>query len=302
MSDQQLIAAPPSPCVGICRIDESSGLCLGCARTRGEIASWRAASAEARSKIWRDLPARRGALGLDLHRLNWTTEEIRSFVADTMRSDEGTWVGGVHGAVAEFCIGPNESAEVADQQGCVIAATPRAAIRIGVSDRVRALSFANDKVIVLAVPRGDASPVENNGLAALGPDFEAIRPRDRKGYLYDFGLGLTSGFGIRTADAGLRDTLNGCIGYQWPQLLATAGREILQASPPRVVLNPIGRIEVFTAIPLPDQRTPPGPHTHFLPLLLSAGRETPPGMELPLAYVACLIHYPPSSPSPDHPH
>jgi hypothetical protein len=75
--------------------------------------------------------------------------------------------------------------------------------------------------------------------------------------------------------------LNDCIGYQWPEFLAAAGREILQTSPLRVVVNPIGRIEVFTPIPLPGARTPPGPHTHFLPALLAAGRESPPGMELP---------------------
>jgi predicted Fe-S protein YdhL (DUF1289 family) len=47
MPDQQLTVAPPSRCVGVCRIDESSGYCVGCARTREEIASWRTASAEA---------------------------------------------------------------------------------------------------------------------------------------------------------------------------------------------------------------------------------------------------------------
>jgi uncharacterized protein len=29
-----------SPCTDLCRIDESSGLCLGCARTLDEIAAW----------------------------------------------------------------------------------------------------------------------------------------------------------------------------------------------------------------------------------------------------------------------
>lgn len=29
-----------SPCTGVCRIDEHSGLCIGCARTLDEIAQW----------------------------------------------------------------------------------------------------------------------------------------------------------------------------------------------------------------------------------------------------------------------
>ncbi|MEM8878798.1 MAG: DUF1289 domain-containing protein, partial [Pseudomonadota bacterium] len=29
-----------SPCVGLCRLDEATGYCLGCARTGDEIADW----------------------------------------------------------------------------------------------------------------------------------------------------------------------------------------------------------------------------------------------------------------------
>jgi uncharacterized protein len=31
---------PPSPCTGICRIDQSTGWCQGCWRTLDEIADW----------------------------------------------------------------------------------------------------------------------------------------------------------------------------------------------------------------------------------------------------------------------
>lgn len=30
----------PSPCINVCKMDEASGLCLGCFRTLGEIAGW----------------------------------------------------------------------------------------------------------------------------------------------------------------------------------------------------------------------------------------------------------------------
>lgn len=29
-----------SPCIGVCRMDEAAGLCLGCLRTLDEIALW----------------------------------------------------------------------------------------------------------------------------------------------------------------------------------------------------------------------------------------------------------------------
>lgn len=92
------------------------------------------------------------------------------------------------------------------------------------------------------------------------------------------------------------------MGINGHKLLTAADRQIMEASPARVVVNPIGRIEVFMPIPLPNAQTPPGPHTHFLPPLLEAGRETPPEMELPQAYAACLIYYPPNSAIPNDPH
>ena len=284
-------------------MDESSGFCIGCARTRTEIAAWRNASPETLSRIWAELPSRRVALGLEFHRLAWTRDDIHSFVAGTIASDHGTWVGGVYGAVAEFCIGEGETVEVLDRKACLTAATARAAISINFPDHIRALAFANNRVIMLAVPRARAPSYRNLGLRAIGLDTEAIRPIDRQGSLYDFGLGFgSSGCGVRLTDSPLRHVLDTYAGNQWPQLLAAVGRQIMQISPPRVIVNPIGRIEVFTPIPFPGELTPSGPHTHFLPELLAACRETPPGMEVPDAYVACLIYYAASSGSTDDPH
>ena len=53
--------SPPdieSPCVKICVIDEESGLCTGCNRTRREIASWSSISNAERRKIMSELTAR----------------------------------------------------------------------------------------------------------------------------------------------------------------------------------------------------------------------------------------------------
>ena len=53
-----------SPCIGICRIDERSGLCLGCARTGDEIAMWGEMPQDGRQSVWVELPERRKNLGL----------------------------------------------------------------------------------------------------------------------------------------------------------------------------------------------------------------------------------------------
>ncbi len=35
-----LASGPPSPCISICQIDESTGYCIGCWRTIDEIRDW----------------------------------------------------------------------------------------------------------------------------------------------------------------------------------------------------------------------------------------------------------------------
>jgi predicted Fe-S protein YdhL (DUF1289 family) len=49
----------PSPCVGIRRLDNETGWCLGCARDTKELASWRTLSPAEQARIWADLPRRK---------------------------------------------------------------------------------------------------------------------------------------------------------------------------------------------------------------------------------------------------
>ena len=44
-----------SPCTGVCRIDERSGLCAGCRRTLDEIAGWSAMGDGERLGVWQRL-------------------------------------------------------------------------------------------------------------------------------------------------------------------------------------------------------------------------------------------------------
>lgn len=50
---------PPSPCIGVCRLDPDRRVCLGCGRTLAEIARWRDASPAERRAILARLAARR---------------------------------------------------------------------------------------------------------------------------------------------------------------------------------------------------------------------------------------------------
>lgn len=51
-----------SPCVQVCVIHPEARLCIGCYRTRDEIASWSRMTSEARSELMVELPGRAASL------------------------------------------------------------------------------------------------------------------------------------------------------------------------------------------------------------------------------------------------
>jgi len=59
-----LVGRVPSPCVGVCALDEAGSTCVGCRRTLDEVRIWSRASPRERAEILlRVLLAGRGATG-----------------------------------------------------------------------------------------------------------------------------------------------------------------------------------------------------------------------------------------------
>jgi len=289
----------PSPCIGICRFDDASGYCLGCARTRDELGEWPDASDERRSEIWSALPRRFRELGLTLTRLPWSSERIVSFAADSLRRRAGTWVLGCYGATAEFMIGDDEASDVSLDGHTVTAICEKGALRLSLGEHVRALELrdhraaAGYRAIFLVVPTSRATLPVAEGLTPLGPDAQALRAERRRDRLFDLGLGRPAlRFCIRTSDATLLAALAAAEGLPLPALMATCGAAILTHSPERVVETALGRAEIGTAIPPPGGQSPEGPHTHLLPGHLAANRATEPGIELPPVYALGATFYP----------
>ncbi|MBL8753723.1 MAG: DUF1289 domain-containing protein [Planctomycetes bacterium] len=53
------LSPPRSPCVLVCRMDERDRYCLGCQRTRAEIAAWFQLDDATKRSVLAELPARR---------------------------------------------------------------------------------------------------------------------------------------------------------------------------------------------------------------------------------------------------
>ncbi len=50
----------PSPCISVCRIDENSGLCIGCYRSITEIIDWGRQTDARKRLVWRQIAVRAG--------------------------------------------------------------------------------------------------------------------------------------------------------------------------------------------------------------------------------------------------
>lgn len=55
-----------SPCIGVCRLDGATALCVGCLRTGSEIGAWREADNALRRLILDRIRARRSAAALPI--------------------------------------------------------------------------------------------------------------------------------------------------------------------------------------------------------------------------------------------
>lgn len=287
-----------SPCTGVCKLDEDTGWCLGCARSGDEIADWRTTSARGRSAVWDAIPSRLSQLGVSCQRLPWTTDDIRYFALETLERAAGTWVMGVSGAVAEFAAATGEAVDVETTADVVSARTKGGALRMRLDDSVRALTFdgpatpLSERRIVLAVKRERGRLPAKDVLTDLGADPTPAISADA-GKLFDLGLGRKEArFCVRigTGDAG--PVLERLCGRPFMQIMPQIGPLLIRESPTRVVETALGRLEVEGAIPGPGETSPDGPHTHLLPEYLATKRALPVGMDLPRAYVPGAIFYP----------
>ena len=287
-----------SPCIGVCKLDEQSGFCLGCGRTGGEIGAWSSLDEPERDAIWAKLPERLQALAVRVRLLPLLGAEIRDWVAETITARKGTWVTGMPGGAAEFPCLAGREVTVETGNDFVVGRAHDASFRLRVTDKVRAFAFDDDGPVVLGFPRGRVTLVTASVFTPLGSDIDAIDEEHSAHELFEFGLGRrASRFCVRTDDPELIAALRAFSGKPWAEMLAQAGAEIIAKSPARVVESQLARIEVFTPIPLPGGTSSPGAHTHLLPEFLARGEEIPAALSLPDYAAPLAIFYPGKPPA-----
>jgi predicted Fe-S protein YdhL (DUF1289 family) len=289
----------PSPCVGICRLDERSGLCLGCGRTGGEIAAWRELDEARRATIWRMLPDRMARLNVSFRLLPMAGQALAERLLQTARDPATTFAIGVQGAVAEFMRAPDDRAIVQGNADRLLIRSRLGALCLNLMPWVRVFSFGPEgglpDEVVLAGHRSRLTSPAACTVVDLGPDRNATGQRERRARLFDLGLDRpTIRFCVRTDEPDLIFELRSCVGQPLSAVAPSLFPLLLGRHPHRVVVSLLGRIEVTQPIGLRDRTpaTPVGPHTHLMPDLLRTGRELAPGRDLPAGYAALASLFP----------
>jgi len=221
-----------------------------------------------------------------------------------LREPASTWSIGTFGVLAEFARGPDEPYEVSD----LTVVTGRGAIRAERVPEMRAHAYEALSArpgqwhhgVFFCLPRADAVLPPRRAIAELGPDRDAIRAADRGAILFDLGLGAASfAFCVRSADRALVGELRGAVGTKLLDAAHGIARTLIAASPHRVAIARLARIEVFQPIAPEDGRTPEGPHTHLIPSVLRPARTHSANVALPAGWVPALTLYP-AHPVQDH--
>ncbi len=230
-----------------------------------------------------------------------------ALIRQHLAREDSAWSMGGFGALGEFLRAAGEPVErLSGDMGIVSA---RGALRLAPPPEARAIAHETpsadprlwNHAIEFCLPQERAAMNRRRALTELGPDRDSLRAADRDALLFDLGLGLHQADAcIRTADAALIRVLRAAIGAARGRSMLEhdhpAWADILKASPHRVFLSRVGRLEVYVPIPapgsVPDYHFTPGPHTHVLPQLLASGRTHAAHLPLPEGWVPCASLYP----------
>jgi hypothetical protein len=232
-----------------------------------------------------------------------TLEILRSQIS----SPDTGWSLGTFGAIAEFTRDRDERTSLSANALPLSALTSRGGIRIERTDGVRL--FASESLtreswnhrVALCLPSEKCAMNARRVLTELGPDDDALKAQDRQSVLFDLGLAAPHvDLCIRVADDAVTDKLRSHCGRGVFEHGNPAMSLILAASPHRVFISRVGRLEVYQPIPGANGKSPDGPHTHVLPKLLHHQRTHAATEPVPNGWTPCAHLYPAHPAKDDH--
>lgn len=227
------------------------------------------------------------------------TRSLEIILAGQLSDPDSHWGLGSFGAIAEFTRDLDEPVALNVTGPVLSAVTPRGGIRIVCCEGLRVVAFETavgsswNQNVALCL-REDAAPMHRRSvLTELGADREALRGEDKGSVLFDLELAIPHVDAlIRVSDPVAIEQLRTQAGKNVFAPDSRAMGIVLVTQPHRVFISCCARVEVYQPIPLPDGRSPEGPHTHVLPKLLSAGRTHAATEPIPEGWVPCLSVYP----------
>ncbi len=226
-------------------------------------------------------------------------EMLCTALADTVNG----WSMGTFGAIAEFRRDPHEPTDcIRKAGGWRQYVTARGGIGVWTDQDVTPVAYetlssdghtwGHTLAFCLPLPREPSA----GAVLCRGADPNPLQPSMGSGVLFDLGVGRGHvSLSVRTADPALIEALQEMEGK--PLLGEDGARAralLVEMSPARIACSPLGRIEVYAAIPPPGGRSPSGPHTHLLPKLLATGRPFSANAPIPAELQPVLTLHPPS--------
>lgn len=229
-----------------------------------------------------------------------TLEKIAAVLQQHLKSPASSFSIGSFGAIAEFRRNREEQLTI-DRLDQLTVATNHGAIRIVINDEVQPFAYETLSAnpdrwqhgVTFCLPTAAATRNQRNAITELGPDRDALHDMDRNAVLFDIGVSAANiDFCVRTDDSSLVTLLREVEGQSFLKLASAVRDAIIRASPTRVVLSNLGRLEIYQLIGI--TKTPKGPHTHLLPKLLINNRTHSANIPIPDKLTPCLTLHPPN--------
>jgi hypothetical protein len=224
---------------------------------------------------------------------------ISALLTGQMMDGETQWSLGTFGAIAEFARDLDEPVDLVRGATSISATTARGGVRIDLLPDIRLIAFETTSKeswnhrVALCLPEDGCPMSRRAALTEIGPDAGALRAADQGAILFDLGLdALQVDVCVRVSDSEVAAQLRAHCGAPLLAPGNPAMGVIVAASPHRVFIGRLGRIEVYQSIPPHDGRSPQGPHTHVLPDLLRHQRTHAATEPIPDGLIPCAHLYP----------